>query len=134
VVNGAKKTIVVLSDSNSSSYTEGYRIFCNDEEIFTIPFSNRQKIIDISEYVDETITQVFKAQAYRKATQTYYSRDSEFSEEKILILPYEGTPGLNYTLTSSTVDPYYTCTGKGSATTTDIVVPPYYQDVPVRYV
>ena len=134
VVNGAAKTIVILSDSNSSSYTEGYRIFCNDEEIFTIPFADRQKIIDISEYVDETITQVFKAQAYRKTTQTSYSRDSAFSAEKILILPYEGTLGLNYTLTSSTVDPYYTCTGKGSATTTDIVVPPYYQNVPVRYV
>jgi hypothetical protein len=60
------KTLAIPSDGNSSSYTGGYRIFCNDEQILDVPFTSRETVLDISEFVDYSIEQYFSAQAYVK--------------------------------------------------------------------
>jgi hypothetical protein len=41
---------------------------------------------------------------------------------------------LSFTLTDSVLDPYYTCSGIGTATDTEIIVPSYYNNIPVRYI
>lgn len=141
-VNGAKKTLVFSSDSNNSSYTGGYRVYCNDVEILDIPYANRTQVQDISEFVDYSVEQYFSIQAYVKTGQTNYTKDSLVSSKRKLIVPSE--PGHRdyfvYTLNNSTTnDQYYTCSGFNSNVPAEelpveIDIPNYYNDLPIRYV
>ena len=141
-VNGAKKLVAFSSDSNSSSYTGGYRVYCNDVEILDIPFANRSQMYDISEFVDYSIEQYFSIQAYIKTGQTSYTKDSLISSKRKLIVPAdEGSENyLAFTLTNSTPnDSYYTCSGFSSSYSaeelpTEITIPNYFNGWPVRYV
>jgi hypothetical protein len=72
-----------------------------------------------------------------KADQSTHVFDSYFSYKKPIVDPAtdsDATEGLSFTLTNSTLDPYYTCSGIGTATDTEIVVPSYYDNIPVRYI
>jgi hypothetical protein len=53
-INGAKKELYILSDSNTKDTVKQYDIYLNDEWIKTVPFptSNDERIVDISEFVD----------------------------------------------------------------------------------
>lgn len=148
-INGAKKTLAIPSDNNGSSYTGGYRVYCNGVEIMDVPFENRGKALDISEFVDYSIDQYFQTQAYVKTgSSSSYTKDSLLSGKRQLIIPSEkGSTGvLNFAKNTSTVlDKYYSCTGFLSSVATEelpteLEIPNYYDSgdedgmLPVRYV
>ena len=137
-LNGAKKELYILLDNNTKDTVKQYDIYFNDELVKTVPFplSNDERIIDISELVDYAQDQLVSVQAI-KADQSTHVFDSYFSYKKPIVDPAtdsDATEGLSFTLTNSTLDPYYTCSGIGTATDTEIVVPSYYDNIPVRYI
>lgn len=133
-VNGIKKTLHIY-DPNSTSYTKGYDVYRNGELIISTTTSTNTvtaRVIDLSEWIDYSEGEYFQVLIKRNPRYSYIN--SDLSDKHYVHLANEGTPGLTYSRTADTIDPYYTCTGLGSATDTEIVIPSYYNDEPVRVV
>ena len=135
-VNGIKKTLHIY-DPNSTSFTKGYNVYRNDELIISTTTSANtvaDRVFDLSEWIDYSEGEYFQAQIKHNPTYSTSYKDSDLSEKHYVHQANEGTPGLTYSRTADTIDPYYTCTGLGSATATEIIIPSYYNDEPVRVV
>ena len=135
-VNGIKKTLHIY-DPNSTTYTQGYNVYRNDELIISTTTSTNTvaaRVFDLSEWIDYSEGEYFQVQIKHNPNYSYNYRDSDLSDKHYVHQANEGTPGLTYSRTADTIDPYYTCTGLGSATATEIIIPSYYNDEPVRVV
>lgn len=115
---------ITITDTNGTK-TKEFAIYANDILLCT----TTETSVVLSAYMELTETQFITVKAI--SNESYYL-DSAPSEFAIWAVKTAGTPGLAYELSSDGL--YYTCTGIGTATETDIIIGSIKDGLPVKEV